>query len=214
MGTGFVLIIWAIVGTLLASFAGVVLALICFAIQKIRNRVQRRWILLFAVAPFVGGVYLFVSFILYGIWCEGFRGRDFGIGDGFYFPITNGYTFNAIDTFDNPWLETPSRSQLHHDFEAIDAVPPLIFIKQGSNQFFIVDTASGSETAFPTEAEMTTSARAHGAIVHFQSPDEFYRKWRFTTLDLLAALLIYPPPVLVFLVLVFLFWRSLKSKPI
>lgn len=214
MGTGFVLIIWAIIGTFLAAIAGAFLALICFAIQEVRGQVRKRWILFFAVTPFVCGVYCFGAFILYGIWCEVFRGRDFGIGDGFYFPIANGYTFNSIDTFENPYLASGNGHQIHHGFQAIDAKPPLIFLRQTPNQFFLIDTATGTEKVFATEAELTMTAKESGAAeMHLRSPDEFYRGGRFNALDMVAAIVMYAPPVLGFVLLVLLFWRSLKSKP-
>jgi hypothetical protein len=70
MGLGFVLLIWAIIGTFFAAAAGAVLATICFFVQKRRGRIRKVWVLAFAIIPFICGLYCFIAFIAYGVWCE------------------------------------------------------------------------------------------------------------------------------------------------
>jgi hypothetical protein len=212
MGLGFVLLVWACIGTILAAVAGATLAAICFFVQKLCRRRREGWVLVFAITPFFCGLYCFLAFIGYGIWCETQRGVAFGIGDDFHFPIDNGYSFHAIDTMNNPWLETPAGAEIHQDFEAIGAAPPMILLRQAANRFILIDTKTRIEKAFATEPELTQAVQGRGLKeVKLMTPDDFYRRWRFGILDLIAGTGIILPPIIAFIILSLRFWKALRT---
>lgn len=156
MGLGLVLAGWAVIGTLFAIAAGAALAGICFLILRSRRLVNRRWILAFAVAPFLCGTYCFVAFIGYGLWCETKPGVDFGIGDSFRVQLGNHYEFQAIDTPEHPFLVAPDGTQFHDELQRIGVTSNWIYGEVSPTAFFLIDATNKSETSFQIPATFPT----------------------------------------------------------
>jgi hypothetical protein len=211
MGLGFVLLVWAIIGTFLALIAGAILAAICSFVQKRFGQIRKNWIIAFGIAPFLCGLYCFVAFIAYGIWCEEYRGLDFGTGDTWHIPLANGFELYAIDTFDQVYLVAPNGTQFHEGLRQLGVSGPWIYGELPSSIYFLIDSAANSETKFPTDRDLDDALRVHGVTNPDLLPTEsYYQKHRFSGPDSLAAGLILGPPGIGFLILVFLFFRAMR----
>ncbi len=196
-----------------AVVAGTTLGAICFLILRRRKQVSRAWIPVFAIAPFLGGLYCFAAFILYGIWCETIRGVDFGTGDGFRVQLGNHYEFQAIDTPANAFLVDPDDAQLHAGLEQIGRSGNFIY-GEDSTGFFLIDAPKHSEIAPKTANDLFTALRDRGVPnPELDSPAQFYGRHRFGMPDLAAGLLILTPPVIGFSFLIWSFYRALQRRP-
>jgi hypothetical protein len=212
MGLGFVLLIWAVLGTIAAVIAGAVLAAICALIQKAYGKIQKRWVFAFALLPFACGVYGFIGIIAYGVWCETVRGVDFGTGDSFRAPIVNGYQFQAIDTPTQGYLVAPDGTQFHQGVQMLGDSEALIFGQEGTG-YFLLDSKSGTELTFTNESTLREALQQRGVTKpELLPPEQFYFRHRFGLFDWVAFGFGVGIPLLAFIALVFLFARSLRRR--
>jgi hypothetical protein len=173
-----VLIAWAVVGTILAGVAAVVLGGATALLTKRVPRWRRTAILLAAVLPFFclawgGGVFMFQAIVN-----EILFHRDPGLGDTWETPLPNGYAVLMIDDTDHGWVYNP-KTQVPGGVSEQEDAPFGVRVLQvqgpyiiggldskafGSScdnetrvdSYFLLDTHSGKRTNFPT---LTASGR-------------------------------------------------------
>jgi hypothetical protein len=213
MGLGIVLIFWAIVG----STAGTVGAFVLYSVAKhfIRGRDQdsHRLRATIGLFPFYCLAWAGCVFAVYAITNAVVFDRDPGIGDGWYSPLPNGYTVDMIDVTDRGTLYR-SKTQDSNSREAIRGVCLLQLAgrymmaaadcREGYAHdprdpdsvlsFFLVDTQTGSRSAFKSYATLNDAATQVKVGLHLEPIVDVYDRFRFTWFDGAAALLMFGVP--------------------
>ena len=196
MGIGVVLLVWFAIGTVIAAIGGAALGVVAYVVRRRSGRRAWPWVLAFAAAPFAFLVYLFVAYGVYAVWCDAYRGVDPGIGDSWRVPLQNGYAFEAIDTYDQSFIESPGRHTKHLGLVRIGQSGDLIFGSEPAG-FFLINTRTGSDSLFSSETEFRQALRASGATsIAVEEPSAFYSSHRWTAEDAVAFAIILAFPVL------------------
>src|SRR5262245_19555700 len=98
MGIGFVLLIWFVLGTFLATLGALALGFSAAYLTRGAQR-GRKWLVIAAsVFPFVCLGWAGVIFVFQAIVNETVLHRDAGLGDTWKCPLPNGYAILMIDT--------------------------------------------------------------------------------------------------------------------
>ena len=225
MGIGFVLLIWAVLGTIVAVVAAVacsgLAALFTRSVPKGRNTV----IAAAALLPFACLAWGAFVFVVQGVVNEGFLHRDVGLGDGSYCPLPNGYRILMIDVSDNGWVYNP-QTQPYRDGVAeredaiagvrkLDVAGRYILAAADSgawtktmpsdadvDSYVLLDTQSGKQTRFDDYGALRSAALRLGIEPRLQQIFDVYRKYRFTWFDVVAGLLFCIPPLVAWLLLI------------
>ena len=218
MGIGFVLFLWAFVGTILAIVSALVFsgttALITLGAQNGRKRV----ILAAGLLPFVCLAWAGTVFVFQAVVNESLLHRDAGLGDSWRCPLPNGYALLMIDLTDHGWVYNP-KTQRHDDSvsegeDAISGVRTLqvaghfILGSSDSNwsehlegneslidSFFIIDTTTGKRTTLSDKQALSVAAKQLGIQLDLAPINVVYSKYRFTTFDVFAVFLLLLPPI-------------------
>jgi hypothetical protein len=214
LGIGFVLLVWFLIGAVVAAVAAAVLAVLAYVAGRRRRRRVRLWVIAFAATPFLFLVYLFVAFGGYALWCETYRGVDPGLGDSPRVPLQNGYVFHAIDTFDQSFIELAGGEQKHFGLARIGQSGDFIFGSEPSG-FFLINTRTRSDTLFSSEKEfrqaLVRSSRVTSVAV--EDPSTFYSRHRWSVQDTIAFAVMLAPPITLFVFQLVLFFRWLALTP-
>ncbi len=218
MGIGIVLIVWAVVGTVLASVAALVLGGITALLTKGAAAGRcRRTILAARIFPFVclgWAAFLFVfqasvnGFLLH---------RDPGLGDSWSCPLPNGYAITMIDVTDQGWVYNPKTQNEGVVSEQRDAVAGVRilqvagqYILGGSDskaftklahesndvdRYFLLDTQTGQRTDFANYDAMHNAVAHLGIQLNLERINVVYSRFRFTWFDVLVGVLLCLPPL-------------------
>jgi hypothetical protein len=215
MGIGFVLLIWGIVGTILAGVGAAVLGgSTAFLTQNV-NHGRRRAILAASLFPFVCFGWATAIFAFQAIVNGVVLHRDPGIGDGWDCPLPNGYALSMIDVTDQGWVYNPKTQvggNVHEQADAVGGVRVLQvagrYILGGSNSkslehfgrasdrvdsYFLLDTQVGKHTDFSDYNLLVSAAQPLGIQLHLEPIAAIYRRYRFTWFDIFAAFLFCGP---------------------
>jgi len=234
MGLGIVLLLWAVVGIVVASLGAVLLAsAVAFFTRGGRGR--RRVIILAAVFPFICLGWGAAVVIVQGIVNETFLHRDFGLGDAWRAPLPNGYSILMIDVTDQGWVYNPT-TQLDSSgvVEKEDAVSgvrylqisgPYILGSSDSHSFehagtdskevdsyFLLDTATGKRTNFADYESLHRIATEHNIRLNLEPIDSVYSRYRFSWFDVFVGVLFVLPPMVAFLTLVLWVMRVRRTR--
>lgn len=218
MGIGFVLLIWAGVGTVLAGLGALVLGRAAAFLTQGAKGGRRKAILAASLFPFAclgwaGGVFLFQAVVN-----EGFLRRDPGLGDTWHCPLPNGYALLLIDVTDQGWVYNPKTQPGDDVGEQEDAVPGVRtvqvsggYILGGSDSkwfgrlghddnqvdlFFLMDTQAAKRTNFSSYDELSAAAQRLGIQLNLEPIDVVYSKYRFTWFDVFSGFLLCLPPMI------------------
>lgn len=208
MGLGIVLLFWLVVSGIVSAAAAVVLAGIVYFVERRRGRVRKRWLLGFAILPFLATAYLWSAFAVYGVWCETVRDVDLGIGDSWRVPLTDGYRLTMIDTPDQAFVSDPRGHQSHFGLKRIGTTDRYV-AGEDERGFFLIDSQRRMDSPAESEAELRTQLSAAGAEgLALLTPGEFYDRHRWGAADAVAAALMVGPPLVGLCILSVLFARS------
>lgn len=219
MGLGFVLLIWAILGLILAGLGSLIFGGLTAFLTRGVPRGRKRAIIAAGVFPFVCLAWGGAVFVFQAVVNEGMLKRDLGIGDTSHCPLANGYQLMMIDVTDQGWVYNPATqgsSGIIRDKE--DAIPGVrnlqvagryILGASDSNAFehlgretnavdsyFLLDTQQGKRTQFHSEGELDVAARQLGIEVQLQPIYSVYSKYRFSWFDVFAGILFCVPPAI------------------
>jgi hypothetical protein len=236
MGLGFVLLIWAIVGTVVAAIGaaafGGAAALLTRGVANGRRKVIIAAILFPVVCLGWGGViFVFQAFVN-----EGLLHRDLGLGDTWHAPLPNGYQIMMIDVTDQGWVYNPKTQPGSGVGEQEDAVAGVRNVQvagryilgatdtkafehlgQDTNQvdaYFLLDTQQGKRRQFQNYDALRHSALELGIEPNLQPINAVYSKFRFGWFDVLAGLLFCLPPVVGALLLIFWIVQLRRTRPL
>ena len=217
MGIGFVLILWAVLGTVLAVIgAGVMVLVAGFFTRGCHGR--RKVIVAASILPFACLGWAALIFVFQAVINEGYLHRDPGLGDDWHCPLPNGYELLMIDVTDHGYLFNPKTKGSHYSVvEQEDAASNIRLLqvsgpffmggtdskaleneindKQGVDGYFLLDTRTGKRTDFADYDSLKNAATQAGIRLSLQPIDEVYSKYRFTWFDVFAGLLFVIPPL-------------------
>ena len=231
MGIGIVLLMWAVVGTVLACVGALIFGATTMFLT--RKATKDRTLTLFASIAFPFGCvgWAALLFVVQAL-VNGTMHRDVGLGDSWDCPLPNGYAITMIDFTDRGWVYNP-KTQSGGLSDQDDAVSDVLVLQvagryilggadsrsaqeQGNdinrvNSYFILDTITGKKTLFSTIDELRGASQPLGIQPNLQPINAVYSKYRFTWFDILVGVLLVVPPIIYFAVLVMRIRRLRQS---
>jgi hypothetical protein len=235
MGVGFVLLFWAVVGTVVAAIGAATLGCATALLTQGITNGRRKVIIAASLFPIVclgwgGAVFVFQAAVN-----EGLLYRDLGIGDTWHAPLPNGYQIMMIDVTDQGWVYNP-KTQPDGVGEREDAVGGVRSVQvagryilgatdskgfehlgKDTNQvdaYFLLDSQLGKQTQFQNYDALRHRALELGIEPNLQPIDAVYSKFRFSWFDVLAGLLFCLPPVIGALLLFRWIVRLRRTRPL
>jgi len=216
MGIGFVLVIWAVVGTILASVGSLALGGITSYLTS-GTEEGRRTIFAARALPFACLAWAAVLFIFQAFVNGALLHRDPGIGDGWDCPLPNGYAITMIDVTDQGWVYNPKTQSDGGVGEQEDAVAGVrslqvaeryilggfdtqAFAKLGQpsndvDRYFLLDTQTGKRADFTNYDAIHIAASHLGVQLKLERIEVVYRRYRYTWFDVFVGLLLCVPPI-------------------
>jgi hypothetical protein len=236
MGIGIVLLLWAVVGAILAGVGMLVLGGITANFLRGVNEGRRKAIIAAGLFPFVCLGWAAVVFFFQAAVNEGVLHRDPGLGDVWECPLPNGYALLMIDVEDQGWVYNPKTQVDGGVGEQEDAVSGVRLVQvagryilggrdsrsfeQSGNgdgkvdSYFLLDTSTGKRQTFLTYDALRSVAGQLGVQVSLQPIEVAYSKYRFTYFDVLVGFLLCVPLLLAAWLLVRWIVRLRKSRDI
>jgi hypothetical protein len=224
MGIAFVFALYIIAVALFAVPAALGCAWVAGRIaRRCDQRTRRIFRLAGAAFPFLAGGYLLAFVVAMGLFGVA-TGRDMGFGDGFELRLPNSYHFSAIDTPESACVYRDKRDEftacgsgpgsfyqvlaLQQDgdwlagaFDGTTDAHPFPD-QQKADHWFLFNTRTGERVDANSEADLRTKAAARGVKLALVPAATFYSDHRFHAYDLLVALLLLAPGVLICLWLI------------
>ncbi|HKN74720.1 MAG TPA: hypothetical protein VJW94_06060 [Candidatus Acidoferrum sp.] len=223
MGIGFVLLLWAVVGAILAGVGAVVLggstALLTRGVAQGRKRV----ILAASVFPFLCLGWAGIVFFFQAAVNEFVFHRDPGLGDTWQCPLPDGYALLMIDETEQGWVFNPKTQGGDGVAEGEDSISgvrvlqlsgPYIlggrdshayqFASKDDNieSYFLLDTKTGKHESFPAYEALRAKAQQLGINLNLERISAVYSRYRYTWFEAFVGLLVCGPPLLAALLLV------------
>ena len=221
MGIGIVLMIWAVVGAVLACIGAMVMGATTMFLTRKATKDRTLTLLASFAFPFGCAGWAALLFVFQAL-VNGTMHRDPGLGDSWDCPLPNGYAIMMIDVTDRGWVYNP-KTQSGGLSEQDDAVAGVLviqvagryilggadtrsFTEQGNdmnrvNSYFILDTQPGKKTSYPTIDELRRGTQALGISLNLQPINAVYSKYRYTWFDIFVGILLVIPPLISFAVL-------------
>jgi hypothetical protein len=207
MGIGFVLLVWFILGCISAIPVSIFLVIVYYR-KKRKTPIDGKRIIKsigLAALPFLFLIYFVIAFVIYGFWCDFYRGVDPGLGDCWYVPLGAGYEISMIDVPDKAWIDKNDEPVLSGIVE-IQKIYPYIYGRRES-RYFMLDMNKGNLIYHNNIDALNEALRAKGImqVKKLQSVHSFYISYRWGYRDLIAVVIIMIPPAIGgFLILKFL----------
>jgi hypothetical protein len=218
MGIGIVLLIWAIVGSVLAGVGAVVVGGATDLLTKRAKEKRGKVVLAASLFPFTCLVWAGLVFVFQAAVNSTVLHRDPGLGDTWECPLPNGYQLLMIDVTDYGLVYNPKTQGWDEGVgdrdDAISGVRLLQvsgrYIIGGADRgipedvaknndhvdfYFLMDTGADKYTTFASYEELHSAALQLGIQPKLQPFEDVYQKYRFTWFDALAGLLLCVPPL-------------------
>jgi hypothetical protein len=233
MGIGFVLLFWAIGGTMLSGLAALILGGATASLTRGVTKGRRRAIVLTGLFPFACLAWAAVIFVFQAFVNEGVLHRDPGLGDAWHCPLPNGYEILMIDVTDSGSVYNPKTQPVSDGVgEQEDAVfgvrlvqiagsyivggvdeanPPEIDSKK-IDSYFILDCRTGKRTTLPDYDSLTNAVGQLGIRLNLEPIYRVYSRYRFSWFDVFAGILFLGPILITFLLLVLRVVRLLQTR--
>lgn len=223
MGIGFVLLFWAVIGTILSGLAAIVFGGFAAVFTRRVIKGRRPAILAATLLPFACFAWAGVIFAFQSLVNEGLLHRDPGLGDAWSCPLPNGYQILMIDVTDYGWVYNP-KTQFGYDgvgeredavfgvrlvqiagpyiFGGVDEDSPPELDSAKIDSYFMLDARTGKRTKLPNYDALSSAAGQLGIQLHLEPIDRVYRKYRFSWFDVFAGVLFCVPILIAFFFLV------------
>jgi hypothetical protein len=220
VGIGFVLVAAAIVGTVFAGLAAVVLGTITYLATRRVQRPRRTGTILAVIAfPFLALGWAATIFAFQAIVNETVLHRDAGAGDAWRCPLPNGYAILMIDQTDQGMVYNPKTQVVggggvaigQHHVDAVAGVRKLQiagkYILGGDDskafdappgtrdhidEYFLLDTQNRTRADFPSYDSLSAAVAPLGIRLNIKT----IAQHRFTWFELFAGVLFVVPPLL------------------
>jgi hypothetical protein len=229
MGLGLVLLLWAVVGTILACVGAFVMGAAATLLTRKASKDRSLTLLASVAFPFACLAWAALLFA-FQAFVNGSMHRDPGLGDTWNCPLPDGYAITMIDTTDHGWVYNP-RTQVEGGIsEQDDAVAGVIvvqiegryilggadthavFDQNQIDSYFILDTQTGKKTLFPSIEQLRESGRQLRISLNLQPIAAVYSKYRYTWFDIFVGILLCVPPTLGFAALVASIHKLRRSR--
>ncbi len=208
MGIGFVVIVFATLGSVAAVYGALILRTLVSYLTRKRSE-SNTDLLRFAFAlPFLCLVWGVIVFAFQGVINVTVFHRDIGLGDGFECPLPNGYALSFIDTTEIGTLHKSSTDGGVQDVRFLQLADPYIVAASDSKAFdhfgqrtasvdtyYLIDERSGRQTQFRDMASLREAARQLSLTINLLPIGTFYSKYRFTWFDTFAVIFLFTPPL-------------------
>ncbi len=233
MGIGIVLLIWALVGAIVAGVGAIVLG---GATALLTRGVKHgRWKVILATSafPFLCLAWAGIVFFSQAVVNESVFHRDAGLGDTWKCPLPNGYALLMIDETEQGWVYNPKTQPWGGVGEQDDSLSgvrvlqlsgPYIFGGLDSHayqfaskddyieSYFLLDTKTGKHENFPTYQALQGKAQQLGITLNLERISVVYSRYRYTWFESLLAFVFCAPPLLFGWLLVKWIIRLRKSR--
>ena len=236
MGVGFVLLLWVVVGTVVAAVGAATLGLATALLTRGVANGRRKVIIAASLFPIVCLGWGGLMFVFQAVVNEGLLHRDLGLGDTWHAPLPNGYQIMMIDVTDQGWVYNPKTQPGSGVGEQEDAVAGVRNLQvvgryilgatdskafenlgKDTNQvdaYFLLDTQSGKRKQFQNYDALRLSALELSIEPNLQPINTIYSKFRFSWFDIVAGLLFCLPPVIGVLLLIRWIVRLRRMRPL
>jgi hypothetical protein len=221
MGIGIVLLLWAVVGSVLACVGALIMGATATFLTRHSTR-DRTLTLLAAIAfPFVCVAWAAALFVFQAL-VNGTMHRDPGLGDSWNCPLPNGYAITMIDTTDYGWVYNPKTQSGGGLSDQEDAVSGVRLVQVSGryilggadshsfassvsdhghvDSYFLLDTQAGKRENFSNVEALGAAALQRGVHLNLEPLDAVYSRYRYTWFDIFVGALLCVP-LLVYLVL-------------
>lgn len=225
MGILFVLIFWAIAGSILGLLAcGTLYVMARVLLRKVspRPKLFLAGVILFPIACLGWAGFVFVFQVVVNVTL---LHRDPGLGDGWDCPLPDGYALSFTDVMDQATLyrlkdhpsimDVPTGDgvlsgvrflQLAGDdlLGASDSKWFTHYSEKSSSvdRYFLVNTKTNELKIWTAKDDLSQWSAEHHVPLHLETVEDVYLRYRWTWFDWLAILLLVLPPLAAF---VFLF---------
>lgn len=206
MGTGFVIAVWLVIGTVLAVIASLALGVTVAALASGVAAKRRKATVIAFLYPFACLVWLLLVFALQAWVNTAFLGRDVGIGDVWACPLPNGYHLLMIDTTDDGTVYNPATQRGGGVCQQEDAPCRVQALQlagryvlgvrdtgdlgsRGPRSFFVLDTDTGKRADFPDRESVLATAGQLGVAFSPEPIGSVYNRFRYTWFDTFATCL-------------------------
>lgn len=216
MGIGFVLVVWGIIGAVLAGVGALSLRWAVAHFTRGANGSRRGLLRSVTVFPIACLFWAAAVFVFQAVVNVVFLHRDIGLGDGFDCPLPNGYALTFIDVTDIGTLYNPKNRPLWsgvmenavNDVRLMQLSGPYVLGASDARSFehfgdgsspvdsyFLLDTRTGNRADFQTYNELREAAQRLSIQPGLVPISSLYSKYRFTWFDAFAAMLLLGPPL-------------------
>lgn len=214
MGIGFVLLFWAIGGTIFSALAAIVFGGSAAVFTRGASEGRRPVIVAAALFPFACLIWGGVIFVFQALVNEELLHRDPGLGDAWSCPLPNGYRIMMIDVTDYGWVYNP-KTQATPDgvgeqedavfgvrfvqvagpyvIGAVDEESPPELASNKIDSYFILDARTGKRTTLRNYEALAAAAAERRIAVKLEPIDRVYRRYRFSWFDVFAGALFCGP---------------------
>ena len=218
MGIGIVLLLWAVVGMVLAGIGGGVLAAMAMYFTRDVGPDGRKAVIAAAAFPFICLGWAGVVFVFQALVNEEVLHRDPGLGDAAKCPLPNAYELLMIDEMDQGEIYNSGIPQVAGGVatqgDAVDGVRIMQvagrFILGGADSrsfehfdgkgevdsYFLLDTMTGKQQTFSTYEALRAAAVEQSVQLNLRPIAEVYSEYRYTWFDAFAGFLLCVPPLL------------------
>ena len=223
MGIGFVLLIWVVVGIVLACVGMLVMGVLATFLTRKATRDRSLAVLASLAFPFACLGWAVLLFV-FQAFVNGAIHRDPGLGDTWTCPLPNGYAIVMIDVTDYGWVYNPKTQPDGGVTEQDDAVAGVVTVQVTGpyilggvdsrsptalesdlnhiDSYFILDTKIGKKTAYSTADGLRGAAQSLGINLNLQPIRAVYSRYRCTWFDTFVGILLCLPPPIYFAILV------------
>jgi hypothetical protein len=234
MGIGFVLLIWAVVGIVLAGTGALVLRCTAAYLTRGAQRGRKTLILATSLFPFACLGWAAAVFAFQAIINEAVPHRDAGLGDTWSCPLPNGYALLMIDTTDQGFVYNPKIQLDGGVAEQEDAIAAVRLVQiagryihggsdsraferlenrgQQVDSYFLLDTQTGTHTNYPSYEALRSKALELGIALSLERIDTIYGRYRYTRFEVFVGLLLCLPPLVGAVLLVRWIIRVRKTR--
>jgi len=198
MGIGFVLLLWAAVGMVVAGIgAGVLVALAVYFTRNV-GKDCRKVVIAAAFFPFACLGWAGAVFVFQALVNEEVLHRDPGLGDAARCPLPNGYALLLIDVEDQGWIYNPKSQVDGVVGEQEDAVGGVRVVQVAGryilggrdsrsfersvnedgkvDSYFLLDTSTGKRETFLTYDAFRTAAGQRGVQLTLRPIGDVYSR--------------------------------------
>jgi hypothetical protein len=225
MGLGFVLLAWAVIGTIMAGMGLLVFGGSTAYFTRGVDKGRRKAIIISGLFPFACLAWAAIVFVFQAVINDRFFHCDPGVGDGWYCPLPNGYTITMIDVTDQGFVSKPRTPGAEVDLNdeeltvsevrMLQLAGPYILggvdsqafnhMNEGSSKvdsYFVIDTRTGKRTTPPNSEALRGVASRLGINLNLEPIDAVYSRYRYSWFDAVAGIMLCVPPAICFVLLI------------